>query len=439
MIDRPWSEASERASSSSSGPAATLRTERYCRFIPVAAIALVAGFAGWVATASLQQDFAAYWVAGAARRVGLDPYVNQVGGAAAPDLWDGVAVFAHSRFLYAPVVAEVFRGFALLPYPIAKAVFTALMVGAWIAASLTLARASAKPRAAALAFGAGALFYPLYLALERGQIEPLVLLLLTAAFRMRARPAAAGAALAAAVAFKPALCGVVLVVAALGRWRVVGAALAGLAVIALAGVALSGPALTVEYVTRVLPRAALYGEGGDEAMLLPAARLASRADELEAGVATLDGRSYPVAAWEGPASASLPRLLAPAGPTRLATRAPAILLLALLLVAARTVRPGGDAREALLFWAAAVMCVIASPAGWIMGLVVALPLAPWLARLRGVGGRAAVLLRGLALALVACACPSPVAGWAAVSGAILVAFAVGLAWALPREGAAARA
>jgi hypothetical protein len=427
MTDQAWSAASERASSRS------LRAERHCRYLPGAAIALVAGFAGWVTTSSLQQDFAAYWVAGTARRLGLDPYVNQVGGVAAPNLWDGVAVFAHSRFLYPPVVAEVFRPFALLPYPLAKAVFTALMVGSWIAASFTLARASATPRAAALTFGAGALFYPLYLALERGQIEPLVLLLLIAAFRARARPAAAGAALAAVVAFKPALGGVVLVVAALGRWRVVGAALAGLAVIALAGVALSGPALTVRYVTRVLPRAALYGEGGDEGMLLTAARLASRSDELEAGVASLDGRSYPVAAWEGPASASLPRLLAPSGPTRLATRAPAILLLALLVAAARGARRrDGDTGEELLFWAAAVACVIASPAGWVMGLVVALPLVPARARLRGGAGPARVLRRGLGLALLACACPPPFAGWAAVSGVGVVGLAVGLAGASRR-------
>ena len=91
------------------------------KYVPAAAIALVAGLAGWVATASLQQDFAAYWVAGAARHAGLDPYINQVGGAAAPELWDGVAVFTHSRFLYPPVVAELFRAFAALPFPVAKA------------------------------------------------------------------------------------------------------------------------------------------------------------------------------------------------------------------------------------------------------------------------------------------------------------------------------
>jgi hypothetical protein len=184
-----------------------MRDGRFSRYVPAAAIAIVAGVAGWVATSSLQQDFAAYWVAGAARRAGLDPYVNQLGGPGAPELWDGVAVFAHSRFLYAPIVADVFRAFALFPYPLAKALWTALMVAAWVGAALATARAVGGRSASAVALGAGALFYPLHLALERGQIEPLVLLLLVGAFGATSR-ARAGAALAAAAALKPALAGV---------------------------------------------------------------------------------------------------------------------------------------------------------------------------------------------------------------------------------------
>jgi hypothetical protein len=427
---------------------------RLSKYVPAAAISVVAAFSGWVATRSLQQDFAAYFVAGAARRAGLDPYVNQVGGAAAPALWDGVAVFAHSRFLYPPVVAEAFRGLALLPYPIAKAVFTALMVAAWAGAAVVTARGVAAAdgeRARAVALGAGVLFYPLALALERGQIDPLVLLLLAVAFAPRARAAAAGAALAAAVALKPALGATLVILAALGRWRTVGAALAGLGAVALASVALAGPGLAREYATRVLPRAALYGEGGDESMLLPAARLAAHADDLEAGVARLGGWAYPVAAWEGPASASLPRLLAPDGPTPLAARAPAFVLLALL--GGAVARRGGRIRDgqptlpppppsaapspaqgALLLWATAVACVVASPAGWVMGLVAALPLVSWLARVWGHGpGRA--WRAALAAALAACAVPPPFAGWAAVSGVAVVVAAVGVARALPTEAA----
>jgi hypothetical protein len=405
------------------------------RVLPAAAIALVACVAGWLTTASLQQDFAAYWVAGAARNAGLDPYINHLGDVAAPQLWDGVAVFAHSRFLYPPVIAELFRAFALLPYPLAKALFTALMVGAWVGASVVAARAARARQGLAVGLVAGALFYPLYLGLERGQIDGLVLLLLVAAFGARARPGIAGMALAAAAAFKPALVGALPVLAALGRWRVVAATLVGLGAVALASVALSGPGLAREYATEVLPRASLFGEGGDASMLLPASRLAEHADDLEAGLAHLGGRVYRVAAWDGPASASLPRLLEPERPTRLAARAPAILLLGMLVLAARGLRrraPSG-AGEALLLWSTAVGCVIASPAGWVMGFVGALPLAPWLWRLRGVPGTAGALRAAVLVAALACACPPPCAGWAAVSGALLVVTVVGLARALPPE------
>jgi hypothetical protein len=386
---------------------------RLSNLVPAAALAVVAGAAGWFATRSLQQDFASYWVAGASCRAGLDPYVNQA-GAATTELWDGVAVFAHSRFLYPPIVAELLRSFAALPYAVAKIVFTMLTVVAWVRASRRTTH-----DARALVFGAGALFYPLYLHLERGQVDLFVLLLLLGAFDRRARPAVAGAALAAATALKPALVGVLPVIAVLGRARAVGAALVGVALVAAASIATAGPALTWEYAREVLPRAALYGEGGDASMLLPAERLAARADDLAAGVARIQGRVYRQSAWDGPASASLPRLFAPDGPTPLTSRAPALILLgALVGIAARARRRLSDATATLLSWSAALACVVASPAGWLMSFVWALPVVPWLWRARAAlrpSQRAA-----LGLAWLACALPPLFAGEPAVAATALI-------------------
>jgi Glycosyltransferase family 87 len=396
----------------------------------VAAGAVVAA-AAWLCRASLQQDFAAYWVAGAARRAGLDPYVNHVGK---PGLWDGVAVFAHSRFLYAPLVAELFRPLAALPYLQAKSLFTAASVVAWAWASAVAARAFGpaerrRSTEVALALGCGALFFPLYLHLERGQIDLFALLLLLAAWIFRARAGAAGAALAAAAALKPALAGVLPVVVALGRWRAVAAAVAWAAVLGAVTLVVSGPALLVEYVTQVLPRAARYGEGGTAEMLLPPARLEALAGALDADAIVFDGRSYRAAVWEGPASASLPRLLAPDGPAAPALVVPSGAALVGLIAAARVVsrrrraisrrQPACDA-EALVFFAAAVACVVASPSGWTMGLVVALPMAPIAraARASGALGRAGATAIGLGL--LACACPPPFPGFAALAGAALV-------------------
>src|SRR5204863_7397977 len=133
---------------------------------------------------------------------------------------------------------------------------------------------------------------------ERGQVDVLAFLGLLAAFRWRARPVIAGGALAACALLKPALLGVLPIWVALGRGRSAAVAVGWLAVAAAATVAISGRALLAEYVTAVLPRAALYGEGGTEAMLLPPDRLAAISAQVSTGLATIDGRTYPQSAWE---------------------------------------------------------------------------------------------------------------------------------------------
>jgi hypothetical protein len=401
----------------------------------VAALA-VSGAAVWIVSASLQQDLSAYYTAGAARRLGLDPYVNH-----APAPWDGVSLYAHSRFLYPPLAAESFRPLAALPYLAAKSLFTAAAVACWIAGALLAAPASggAGARGAALSLAAGALYFPLYLHLERGQIDLAILLLLLAAWRWRARAAAAaGAALAAAAAFKPALLGLLPVWAALGRTRAAAWAAAWGAALLAATAAISGPALLGAYATRVLPRASLYGEGGTEEMLLPPEKL----DALEGAAAPdgviVDGRRFAASLWDGPAGASLPRLLAPETPSRWASTLPGAIAIVGLAAAARRARRRGPTAEALVALAAPVAAVVTSPAGWIMGLVLALPLVPLARAAWAAGALRARAAAALGAALAACAIPPPLPGWGALAGTAVVAAAVYAALAgTPRAEAAA--
>ncbi|HEY8927228.1 MAG TPA: hypothetical protein VIU64_22750, partial [Polyangia bacterium] len=58
-----------------------------------AAALVLAGLAAWVTFGSLQQDLAAYVVAGRARALGLDPYVNHLLEFGGP--WDGLAIYRH--------------------------------------------------------------------------------------------------------------------------------------------------------------------------------------------------------------------------------------------------------------------------------------------------------------------------------------------------------
>jgi hypothetical protein len=405
----------------------------------IAAGAAVVGAGIWLAATSLQQDLAAYWIAGRACRLGLDPYLNQVGSTAAPALWDGIAIFRHSRFLYPPLVAELFRPLAALPYRGAKLIFTAAMLAAWGAAGLLL---GGDRRSRLWFFGSSALFFPLYRHLERGQIDLLILFLLVLARRAAARPFVAGAALALGALFKPGLLMLLPVLWAAGRARlVIGALGAGLTLIGLT-VVLAGPARLHEYLSSVLPRAALYGEGGTRQMLLPVERLPAAADGDD--TTWLDGRSYRTSRWEVPAAASLPRWLAPESPGYASNLLPAALAMLGLGWAARRLRgqsvPAAErsaTTEDLLLFATAVASVVASPTGWVMGLVVALPLAPRAAGLLAAGRLSRPAALTLAAALVAVALPAPFSGFPALAGAALVAAATAAALARPAARVAA--
>ena len=440
-------------------PSDRLRSDRASTVVTIAAVALVAACAVAFALTSFQQDCAAYWVAGAAWRAGLDPYANNAAaGARVP--WDG-SLFRHSRFLYPPLAAELMRPLAALPYRAAKLLFTACAVAAWIAAAALLARGR---RVSAAMLGAGALFFPLYFHLERGQIDLLLLPLVLAAWRVKHRPALAGALFAAAGTIKPALLGALPAIAALGHRRWAAWTIGGAAAALLATVLVSGPALVREYAGVVLPRAALYGEGGTDAMALHERdidglsgggdgdsqaiassegrlsrpeHIAGGAEPFE-GSALIDGRlyRYVVPLFDRPASASLPRLLAPESPSWPTSLLPYLLAAGAMIWAGRRVarRADGsdDDAQLALFVAALVACVVASPTGWVMGFVWALPLAPLVLRIRAAVTTPPWWLRAVVGAWIVCALPAPFAGWPAMAGVALAVAAGAVAIEWPR-------
>jgi hypothetical protein len=401
-------------------------------WLAVAAVA-AAGLA--FAVSSLQQDFAAYWIAGKARWLGLDPYVNYCGSSVAPRLCDGVSYFRHSRFLYPPLAADLFRLIAAVPYRFAKVAFTAASVGAWLLTARMMSfRPGGRPGDRNAVIIAGALFFPLYFHLERGQIDLLLLPLVLAAWLRRERAFVAGGALALAATFKPALLGVLPVMVALGHRRWALATIAGGAVVVAATFAISGPALVRTYATAVLPRAALYGEGGTDDMLLHEDRLQPEDDDRVG----LEGRPYRIALppFDGAATASLPRLIAPSSPHWPTTVLPFAFVMAALVWAARRLPRREEADDPkvvddpvvedaglLMFTAAILACVVTSPAGWVMSFVWALPIAGllWTS-----AGRVRLSRRQLGMfgaVWIGAAVFPLINGWAALAGTALVAAA----------------
>jgi hypothetical protein len=269
------------------------------------ALARLGFFAATFARESLQMDFAAYYTAGEALNRGLDPYVNHVD--ATPPLWDGVARYTHSRFLYPPLAAYLFRPLAALPYATAKALWTALgilttaaslAVAAWIIGFERVSRVGWLWIAIATAT-----FHPLLTHLERGQIDTLTLLLLMVSiglmmFSQRSQatthgprsigeprrswkgaPIAAGLLLALASLLKLHIVLILPFLVVRKRWRVVAAYITGLALIGVTSL-LATPELSRAYITEHLPRISVYGEAGTEEMLVPQEQL----DALLAGV-----------------------------------------------------------------------------------------------------------------------------------------------------------
>ena len=95
---------------------------------------------------SLQVEFSTYYAAGEALNCGLSPYVNNVDHV--PPIWDGLDRYRHSRFLYPPLAATLFRAFALLPYATAKVIWT-ILNALFVAAAIYAAAKASGPRSSA--------------------------------------------------------------------------------------------------------------------------------------------------------------------------------------------------------------------------------------------------------------------------------------------------
>jgi alpha-1,2-mannosyltransferase len=185
-------------------------------------------------------DFHAYWLAGRNLLSGAPLYPDATTILGLPD-----------EFRYLPIVALLFVPLALLPYPVALAIWTLLQVATAGAVGIALIRPlpySWRPWAAA----AYVFFLGLVLEVTLGNVNLLSLGLALAAWRLRDRAVPAGVLLAAAVGLKFLPLTLLLFYVASRRWRpVVTGGVIGVAALALG--ALLMPDRTAEYI-RFAPR-----------------------------------------------------------------------------------------------------------------------------------------------------------------------------------------
>jgi alpha-1,2-mannosyltransferase len=340
----------------------------------------LAGLAWGYARDVLQLDLSAYVTAGEALARGLDPYRNHPDQV--PPVWDGKSEYRHSRFLYPPLVAVLFRPLAALPYSVAKGLFTLLSLAALVDSTLLLWRElrfrSPERLLVLLALLASA--FPVRTLLERGQVDAFTLLLLVFTFRPalqgRTPGIASGMLLALATLLKLNAVYLALFFALRRWWRALLGLVLGGTVLLAVGAGVHGPEPLSRYATEELPRISRYGESGNPAMRLDDETLNRLRGDVPEGFGRKDGRLYRVEAEGFAANASGARFLAHVLAFRrpraaLAPLSFAILGSSLLFTAwAVRGRPLSAGAEELAFFAMALTAVLlAGPLTWVMNVV----------------------------------------------------------------------
>ena len=262
--------------------------------VAIVCLARVAYVAHRAARQSLQTDFAAMYFAAASARAGLDPYDNN----AVHDLkyWDGAALYRHSRYLYPPIVAYALRPVAMIPYPLAKQVWTfatPVVLAAAIVLILRAAGVRLELERWLLAAIVVSLIFPLRALLERGQIDAVTLLFIALGFYFvfaQGRDLLGGATMAAA-GFVKLQCFYLLPLLLIARRTRAAAGMAlGVAVLGALQLLVCGPALTRQYVLDELPRIARHGEVGTAAMRLDSPAIRAAQANTPAGDVVTGGR-----------------------------------------------------------------------------------------------------------------------------------------------------
>lgn len=246
----------------------------------------------------LQIDFSIYYTAAQSLNAGLSPYINNINNK--PPIWDGVDVFQHSIFLYPPLAANLFQPLTLLPYRFAKLFWTGGSFLLVVLCLIIVLKSFAPPGLSQLLIIgiAVALYFPLQIELERGQIDAVILfLLICSEFLLLKKDIK-----------KQFLSGILLSISTLlklhcvymlpflvfrKRWNVIiGYALGGLALIASGLFLPGGRAMTLDYVDNVLPRVSKYGFNGTLEMMIDPRIIQKVRRNVPVEYTIKDGRVY---------------------------------------------------------------------------------------------------------------------------------------------------
>ena len=250
-----------------------------------------------VSKKSIQMDFTAYYTAGKTLNNGLNPYKNYI--VENWNLWDGISIFKHSRFLYPPLVANFFQPFALMPYISAKYVWNALnFLFLFVSVCLLIYMFGFYKSITKILISLiiSLNFFPFVALWERGQIDCLTLMLIVVSFLIinkNNKPEfIAGALLAITTIFK--LYAVLLIpfLVIKKKYASVIGYLTGIILLLLLTVLLNGFDSSYNYLTSELPRIAEYGSSGAGSMRIPSRILSDYFPMTPTSISLVDSRMY---------------------------------------------------------------------------------------------------------------------------------------------------
>ena len=342
-------------------------------------------------TKSLQMDFSAFYTAGQVLDAGLSPYVNYA--LSSPSLWDGASRFNHSRFLYPPLAATMFRPLTVLSYGAAKLVWMVLSLISIIGGLLVYtSMLKPKPRLETflLVLIVAALYHPLLTMLERGQEDGICLALISAAVAFSphkgTRQLVSGLLFSLVTLLKLS-CVFLLPLMILRRKikMVVGYCLGCLLIIGTS-VAVHGWSTCYDYFMNDMPRISRFGENGTLEMRLPKDFLEAHLKDWPGGTTTKDGHAYSLSVLSFRGNATLVRPLVALLSYGGVNLSPSLVSVAVFLVLAALVALwqvlyghtviAGDSLQEVIYWQLDLIIVLlAAPLTWVMSTVWLIPVA----------------------------------------------------------------
>lgn len=337
---------------------------------------------------SLQMDFTAYYAAGKSLNNGFSPYVNHI--LDRWDLWDGVATFKHSRFLYPPLVANLFQPLAALPFVQAKYIWNFFNLCCFTSCFLLLVfifwkrnkEEAYKKSIKILISGILAFnFFPFIALLERGQIDCITLLFLLIGFALLLRNGRyeflSGLFFGIATLFK--LYSVLLIpfLFIQRKYKVIYGYFTGIFVLIVLTYIISGKDISYHYLTSDAPRIAKYGSSGTEEMRIPAWIMKAYFPMTPTSISIVDEKMYLTESISFNSKASFIRMLEVSFPDILSNSIYSLMVFGIFFAIIFLGRKKINHSEAnyFIYWQMILIIItLSSPYTWVMNLVWLLPL-----------------------------------------------------------------